>query len=177
LSRRGKLIETKKGRKMLSARTQLSAFLFAFSLSPITLAQQESISINDFGFLQGYWQGTGFGGESEEIWMPPSGGRMFGVFKQSQDSELVFTEFMEILESDEGFLLRLKHFNPDFSGWEEKDEHLTFKLTSVSKTKAVFGGLSYEITSPNSLQIRLKMFDDNGESVTEIFDFERSELP
>ena len=156
---------------------RLCAILFSLNLCQITLAQQQEISISDFGFLQGYWQGTGFGGQSEEIWMPPKNGRMFGVFKQSQDGELVFTEFMEIIESGESFLLRLKHFNPDFSGWEEKDEHVTFNLTSVSKTKAVFGGLSYEIVGTNSLQVQLKMRDDEGNTFTEIFDFERSELP
>ena len=129
------------------------ALLFAFLLSQLAAAQQATVSITDFDFLQGYWQGTGFGGQSEEIWMPPVDGRMFGIFKQSQDAELVFTEFMEIVESEEGFILRLKHFNPDFSGWEEKDDSVVFKLTSVSENKAIFGGLSYEIVEPNALQV------------------------
>ncbi|MEX0965133.1 MAG: DUF6265 family protein [Pseudohongiellaceae bacterium] len=51
--------------------------------------------------------------------MPPVDGRMFGIFKQSNESELLFTEFMEIVEIEDGYILRLKHFNPDFSSWEE----------------------------------------------------------
>lgn len=145
-------------------------------LSPFGEAQNSTVSIEDFAFLQGYWDGTGFGGRSEEIWMPPVDGRMFGIFKQSDAGELVFTEFLEILEEADGFVLRLKHFNPDFSGWEEKDEHLTFKLTSVSGTKAVFGGLSYEIVRPGALQVKLNMRDDDGSSSVAVFDFLRGEL-
>ncbi len=145
-------------------------------LSHVSMAQVPTVKIEDFGFLQGYWSGTGFGGHSEETWMPPVDGRMFGIFKQSVKSELVFTEFMEIVETDSGFVLRLKHFNPDFSGWEEKNDHVTFELSSVSANKAVFGGLSYEIVAPNALQIRLKMRNDDGSTVTETFDLERIEL-
>lgn len=152
------------------------ALLFAFLLSQFAAAQQATVSITDFDFLQGYWQGTGFGGQSEEIWMPPVDGRMFGIFKQSQDAELVFTEFMEIVESEEGFILRLKHFNPDFSGWEEKDDSVVFKLTSVSENKAIFGGLSYEIVETNALQVRLKMRSNDGSITTEVFDFSRFDL-
>ncbi len=155
---------------------RLCTALFTVLLVQVSAAQQPSVSIEDFGFLQGYWQGTGFGGQSEEVWMPPVDGRMFGVFKQSQDSELIFTEFMEIVETEEGFILRLKHFNPDFSGWEEKDDNVTFKLTSVSENNAVFGGLSYEVIESNKLQVKLRMRNDDGSTVTEVFDFTRSQL-
>jgi len=155
---------------------RLYTFVFTFLLSQAAAAQQQVVSIEDFDFLQGYWQGTGFGGQSEEVWMPPIDGRMFGIFKQSQDGDLVFTEFMEIIESDDGFILRLKHFNPDFGGWEEKGDHVTFNLTSVTKGKAVFGGLSFEIFGSNALQIKLKMREDDGSRVTETFDFKRVEL-
>jgi hypothetical protein len=142
----------------------------------LAAAEQEVISIDDFAFLKGFWQGTGFGGKSEEMWMPPVDGRMFGIFKQSENSELVFTEFMEILESDGGFILRLKHFNPDFSGLEEKNDYVTFKLSSLTKTKAVFAGLSYEIIGPDALRVELKLHETDGRTVTEVFDFSRSPI-
>jgi len=160
----------------MTTTNRLYTFVFTFLLSQAAAAQQQVVSIEDFDFLQGYWQGTGFGGQSEEIWMPPIDGRMFGIFKQSQDGDLIFTEFMEIIESDDGFILRLKHFNPDFSGWEEQGDHVTFDLTSVSNDKAVFGGLSFEIVESNALQIKLKMREDDGSRVTETFDFKRVEL-
>lgn len=151
-------------------------FLCTLLLSQLSAAQNPSVSIEDFGFLQGYWNGSGFGGHSEEMWMPPVDGRMFGIFKQSENNELVFTEFMEIVATDDSFVLRLKHFNPDLSGWEEKDDYVTFKLSAVSRNKAVFGGLSYEIVAPNSLQVKLQMRNDDGSTVTEVFDFTRAQL-
>lgn len=156
--------------------TRIFAIVFSLSLCQISTAQNPAVSIEDFGFLQGFWSGTGFGGQSEEVWMPPVDGRMFGIFKQSENNSLVFTEYMEIVESDGGFVLRLKHFNPDFSGWEEKNDYVTFKLSSVSPNKAVFGSLSYEIVAPNALQIKLRMRNDDGSTVTEEFDLNRTAL-
>ena len=104
------------------------ALLLLIGLCGKLQADETSITIDDFSFLTGYWQGEGFGGDSEEMWMPPVDGKMFGIFKQSANGELIFTEFMEITQSEGDWLLRLKHFNPDFSGWEEKSDFITFPL-------------------------------------------------
>ena len=154
--------------------------VFVFiALSGFTLnlyADDKTPSIEDFAFLTGYWKGTGFGGESEEMWMPPVAGKMFGIFKQSSDSELIFTEFMEITEVDGEFKLRLKHFNPDFSGWEEKQDHVIFPWVSVSPNKAVFGALSYELVEPDKLKIELRLRESDGTRSTEVVNFTRERL-
>jgi hypothetical protein len=133
----------------------------------------DAVSIDDFDFLTGTWAGNGMAGESEEVWMPPSAGRMFGIFKQSSEDGLIFTEFMEITEVAGEFILRLKHFNPDFTGWEEKDDYLTFRLVSVSENKATFGSLTYEVIENTNLKIHLDMKQASGITVTEIFDLRR----
>lgn len=153
---------------------RLCTILVAALLAQTALGQQHAHSIEDFGFLQGYWQGTGFGGQSEEMWMPPVDGRMFGIFKQSQNSKLMFTEFMEIVAVDGSFILRLKHFNPDFTGWEEKGDSVIFRLSTLTDNNAVFGGLSYELVAPNALQVKLNMRNIDGNTVTEVFDFIRT---
>lgn len=144
-----------------------------FSFSSITYANE--VSIDDFAFLAGYWQGEGFGGQSEEMWMPPSNGRMFGIFTQTNDGALVFSEYMEISESESGWAVRLKHFNPDFSGWEEKTDYVNFPFDSVSDNKAVFGGLSYEVTG-DKLTVSLRMRQSDGSLTTEYFYFDRVEI-
>ena len=35
-------------------------------------ADNDSVTIEDFSFLAGYWSGEGFGGKSEEMWTPPA---------------------------------------------------------------------------------------------------------
>lgn len=151
--------------KFLSALSFTLLTAFAFTSN----AQEVDASIDDFAFLTGYWEGQGMGGGSEEVWMPPSGGRMFGIFKQSNADGLIFTELMEITEFEGQFILRLKHFNPDFSGWETKSEHLTFTLTSISKNAAEFGGLRYKLVDSSQLLIELDMHQSSGEVVTEEF--------
>lgn len=145
-------------------------------LACLTLSAQSlqaaEVTAQDFAFLAGMWRGEGFGGHSEEMWMPPSNGRVFGIFTQANDGDLVFTEYMEITEEASGWVLRLKHFNPDFSGWEEKNDYVTFRLESVTENKAVFGGLSYEV-SGDSLTVSLRLREDDGSITTEQFNFKR----
>lgn len=106
---------------MKQSKLLFTSFLVTACLCTTTAhADTTDVTIEDFGFLAGFWQGEGFGGQSEEMWMPPSNGRMFGVFTQTNDNALVFSEYMEISQQEGGWVLRLKHFNPDFSGWEEK---------------------------------------------------------
>ncbi len=147
-----------------------------FSLPPLSMAQEKSVSIEDFAFLQGLWVGTGFGGVSEEMWMPASDGSMFGIFKQSSEAGITFTEFMEITQVADEFVLRLKHFNPDFTGWEEKGENVTFRLQSVAPNQAVFNGLSYTLVDENHLRIELRLRDGNGNVNTEVFDLRKRDI-
>lgn len=154
---------------MKSSPLILLALLLPFS----TLSNGAEVSINDFGFLTGTWVGTGMGGKSEEMWMPPSDGRLFGVFKQSSEEGLIFTEFMEITEVDDEFVLRLKHFNPDFSGWEDKTEHVTFRLHSGGVNQADFGSLRYQVLNGKTLQIELDMRSADGNTSTEVFSLKR----
>ncbi len=154
--------------KQLNMSLRVLSTLWIFTAATIN-AQPGETGIEDFAFLTGYWSGTGMGGKSEEMWMPPSDGRMFGIFKQSNESGLIFTEFMEITQADGEFVLRLKHFNPDFSGWEEKTEHLTFSLEGSSENSADFGSLRYKVNATDALQIELDMRQQAGTVKTEIF--------
>lgn len=144
-------------------------------VSPLLAAAQE-ITIDDFAFLTGYWTGTGLGGDVEEVWMPPMDGRMFGIFKLSSNGELQFTEYIEIAEQDGEFVLRLKHFNPDFSGWEESDEHVTFVLESTAENEAIFRGLTYKVTDDNALEVTVRLNYSDGRTVVEPLHFTRQPL-
>jgi len=152
----------------------LGPALLSFSLG--TLAQDQTPSIDDFAFLQGFWSGSGFGGVSEEMWMPAADGSMFGIFKQSSAAGITFTEFMEIIRIGTDFVLRLKHFNPDFTGWEQKDEYVTFRLQSVAPNQVVFNGLSYTLVDPTHLRIELRLREDDGSVHTEVFDLHKRAL-
>lgn len=146
------------------------------TLTPFSIAQEKSVRIDDFAFLQGLWTGTGFGGVSEEMWMPASDGSMFGIFKQSSAAGITFTEFMEITQVAGEFVLRLKHFNPDFTGWEEKEENVTFRLQSVAPNQASFDGLIYTLVDATHLRIELRLRQADGSVNTEVFELRKRDL-
>lgn len=152
----------------------LIPFLFVFCTQ--VYAQDTQPSIDDLNFLQGYWVGDGFGGVSEEVWMPASLGRMNGIYKHMKDDKTTFMEFMDISTVEDTIRLRLKHFNPNMTGWEEKDKYITFTLESIEESKASFRGLTYELIDPNALRVSLKLKQRDGSVNTEVFNFKRKSL-
>jgi hypothetical protein len=77
---------------------------------------------------------------------------------------------------DGAFVLRLKHFNPDFTGWEEKSDYVTFPLRSVAPNQAVFSGLSYTLVDGDKLRIELQLRQSDGTVETEVFELTRRAL-
>ncbi|MBX7533893.1 DUF1311 domain-containing protein [Qipengyuania sp. 1XM1-15A] len=110
---------------------------------PATLEQMD--------WLVGQWVGTGIGGApAMESWLPPSGGTMVGSFVQEGDDGTIrFTEHLYLMEEEGTLVLRLKHFNADLTGWEEKDGMLTFRLIAVEDCAAYFRSLTLRCRNPN----------------------------
>ncbi len=126
-------------------------------------------NIQDYSWLVGSWTGDGFGGISHETWAEPVNGTMMGMYRHiNAKGELVFYEFLLLDETG----MRLKHFNPDLTGWEEKDDMTTFEMISFSKDKIEMKGLILEKKSDTEMVISLKM-KRNGESHTEVFNMKR----
>lgn len=148
---------------MSSIRAGLLAYAASLSVS---LAAAQSIEvkslgegeaspparIEDIAWLEGHWTGMGLGGISEEVLAPATGGQMMGMFRQSgADGRLQFYEFYSFAEEDGSLVLRLKHFNPDLTGWEEKDEMETFRLVALDENTAWFDGITYARTGPGEM--------------------------
>ncbi len=100
-------------------------------------------SIEDAAMLVGSWTGTAFGQRFEETWNPPSAGTMVGMFKLIGDDGVSFYELMLLTEEEGTLFLKVKHFNPDFTAWEDKADYVTFKLVKKSPNELHFGGLSF----------------------------------
>ncbi|MEX2410908.1 MAG: DUF6265 family protein, partial [Candidatus Paceibacterota bacterium] len=97
-------------------------------------------------------------------------GTMMGMYRHiNKDGELVFYEFLLLGETG----IRLKHFNPDLTGWEEKDDMTTFEMISFTKDKIEMKGLTYERKSDTEIEIRLVM-DQGTEAHTEVFSMRKS---
>ncbi|MEP0712586.1 DUF6265 family protein [Algoriphagus sp.] len=127
----------------------LSALLFFISFIAFSQVKQLEKDqepgkgkVSDLAWLEGFWTGTGFGGECEEVWMPAVDGNMIGTFRFWSEGKLIFSEFMNIVQEGDTFSLKLKHFNPDLSPWEEKEEWTTFRLVEVAEDEVYFHGLT-----------------------------------
>ena len=100
-------------------------------------------SVADVAWLAGYWRGEGMGGTLEELWSPPAGDRMQGIFTLAREGAPVFSEAMQLVEEDGTLVLRVKHFTPGFIGWEEKEKFIRFRLVKLAENEAYFSGLTF----------------------------------
>ncbi len=123
----------------------------AFAVEPRTehtfrLADGEappSATIDDARWLTGSWHGTAFGQRFEETWDPPSGGTMVGTFKLFDGDDVAMYELL-LLKVENGTLsLKVRHFNPDFTAWEDKTEDVTFRLVKKTDNALHFSGISF----------------------------------
>jgi hypothetical protein len=103
------------------------------------------------------WSGTGLGGVSEETWLPPAGGAMAGVYRLVADGRVSFYELMTLVEEGGTLIMRLKHFNADMTGWEEKDRSVSFRLARVAPGELMFGGLTFRRVGEDTLRIFLAL--------------------
>jgi len=131
-------------------------------------------SIADVAWLEGYWAGEGFGGAADEAWMPARNGVMVGVFRSLKaDGTPSFYEILGIEEWEGSLRLVVKHFNPDWVGWEEKDQALKLRLTRLSPTEAAFGGVALKRAGDNELVVEVTMRRKDGTSSTNVLKFKR----
>jgi len=101
-------------------------------------------TLEQMDWLVGQWIGDGIGGApAMESWLPPTGNTMVGTFVQLSDRGAIqFTEHLYLMEEDGSLVLRLKHFNADLTGWEEKDDMVTFRLVDIEPCAAYFHALT-----------------------------------
>jgi len=113
-------------------------------------AQPARAALEQVEWLIGQWKGTGIGGAPAlESWLPAAGRTMVGIFiQQGEDGEVRFTEHLHLIEEEGSLVLRLKHFNADLTGWEEKDDMVTFRLAEIEPCAAYFHGLTLRCADP-----------------------------
>ena len=123
--------------------------------------------ITQAAWLAGQWQGEGLGGSAEEAWSAAAGGSMVGYFRLVKDGKPVFYEIMTILEVEGSLELRLKHVNPDMTGWEEKLDFVRFALARIEPDAIYFNGLTFRRVGPDRLEIYLALRNRSDGAVRE----------
>ena len=125
-----------------------------------------SATLDDAAWLVGSWQCEAFGERCEEAWNAPSAGSMVGLFKLFDDEEGVrFYELLLLTVDDGTLVMKVKHFNADFSAWEEKADYVSFPLVAIEPDALHFRGLSFYRRGPDAMDawLVLKRGDESGE--------------
>lgn len=114
-------------------------------------------TLADASMLVGSWTGTAFGGTLEEVWNPPSAGSMVGLFKLMHDDEVSFYEILLLVEEEGTLKLKVKHFSADFSAWEDKKDHVTFRFIKAEEDALHFSGISFYRISDDEMHAYIVM--------------------
>lgn len=150
----------------------LPIFSIAQETFPNTIEKDETsvspkATLDDVAWIAGYWKGASFGGVTEEIWSPALGKSMMGSFKMVIDNEIQFYEILTISEENGSLMLRIRHFDKNLIGWEEKDAPEEFPLLKITGNKAYFDGLTFEKTGRKTITIFV-IFDSKDKGKEEV---------
>lgn len=136
-------------------------------------APETRVEIGDLAWLEGCWEGTGFGNRVEECWMTAPDGRLTGMFQMiGADGKQTMSEIFVLDEFEDGPAIRLKHFHPDLTGWEGQDEFIVFPLRETRADFARFDGLTYSLAEDGRLIVEL-VVSQGGEPSLQRLEFER----
>lgn len=131
-------------------------------------------TLAEMDFLVGHWTGNAFGGVSEEIWSQAQGGAMMGMFRQINNGKTVFYELMTLIEENGSIVMRLKHFNPNLTGWEEKDKTVDFKFVGKKDGVIHFEGMAFRPEGKDAVTIYVAMRQKDGSVHEEAFRYKRA---
>ena len=88
--------------------------------------------------MAGHWTRTTDGMHVEQVFLPPAAGTMVGMQRRTQGSATLVSYFFLIEETDDGIVLRFKHFENDFTTYEDRNNTgpRTFWLLDTSANTA-----------------------------------------
>ena len=124
-------------------------------------------AIESMAWIAGTWRGAAAGDESEETWGMPNAGSMLGMYRLTKDAKPVFYELLALTEENGSLVLRIKHFHPDLSGWEERTDSVTMPLVAVRSDRVYFEGLTFESQGDDGLAIYVAIEDRTTGSIRE----------
>lgn len=98
---------------------------------------------------------------------------MMGTYRVLKDEGVAFYELITISEEDGTLILRLKHFHSDLTGWEERDEVVTFPLVKLGPTDAYLDGMTFRRSGEDKLEVFVRRRSDEGGPSVLAFPYDR----
>lgn len=143
----------------------------------LAAAPKPAGGLDQVAWIAGHWVDDAEGNLSEEVWAPPAGDSMMGMWRYVAAGKVRIYELLTITDEEGGPVFRLRHFDPRMVAREEKGTPLVLKLVAIRDGEAAFEGpgqpsgtvrLTYRRTSPDALSVTL---DREGSS--QVFRFRR----
>ncbi len=122
-----------------AAQTQLTEHTYQLD----TPENRPAATLDDVAWMVGNWSGEAFGSSFESHWNPESAGSMVGFFKLFNGDNVSFYELLLLVEEEGSLSLKVKHFNPDFTAWEEKEDYIDFRYVKSEDDAVHFSGISF----------------------------------
>ena len=129
--------------------------------------------VADLAWLAGTWEGEGITGPAREVYSAPMGGQMTGHFVQARGEGIFFFELMSIAETGASLEYRLKHFNADLTGWEERNEVRRFPLVAVEADAWYFDGLTIRRDGADGMIGAVRIDNQDGTNHEAVFRYRR----
>lgn len=131
--------------------------------------------LSDLTWLAGTWEGTGIdGGAATEVYTAPAGGQIVGHFRQLRpDGSVMFYELMTIAQVGNTLHYRLKHFDVDLTGWEEKTEVRSFPLIATGRDTWFFDGLTIRREGASGMVATVRVGNADGTNQELAFRYRR----
>ena len=136
-------------------------------------ASPPAARLEDLAWLRGQWEGEGLTGPATEVYSSPAGGQIAGHFRQLRDGRVWFFEIVAIAQVGPSLEYRLKHFNEDLTGWEEKGTVVTFPLVAVEEGAWYFDGLTIKRDGPDGMIGAVRIGNKDGSSREAVFKYRR----
>jgi hypothetical protein len=109
------------------------------------------------------------GARATEVYSAPQAGRIAGHFLlEDGKGGVAFYELMQIVPRGKSLVYRLRHFNADLTGWEDKTgKAVEFPLVAIEKDAVHFDGLTFRVTGPREMTcwVRIRHGDGSTEEV------------
>jgi hypothetical protein len=135
-------------------------------------------SVDQLAWLAGSWIGTGMGSQVTETYSAPLGGRITGHFAMADGKGgVAFTEIVDYVPLGRSLAYRVRHFNPDMTGWEDQTRKpVVFPLVAVEQDRWFFDGMTVERSGPHTMTMWVRITEKD--VTTEVpFRFTRAQLP
>lgn len=139
---------------MFSAQAAIAQKPYTQNTMKLNEGTRPPATLQEAAWIVGHWRGEALGGIVEEIWAPPAGNSMMGMFRLvKEDGTVGFYEMLTLVEEEGSLIIRLKHFHADMKGWEEKDEVVEFPFVYATKERIFFDGMTFAKMGDEELAI------------------------